>query len=76
MNQIKTMTVNQSKRKRGNTNLITCRGEPAKLATAYKYLRVMFTNDSNIDLKITDRVKKVTTIYYALKRTIYGKKQK
>lgn len=53
--------------------LITCRREPVELVKTYEYLGIMFINSGKIELEITNRVKRVTKMYYALNnKTIFG----
>ena len=69
----KTMIVNN--KTEDEVREIDINGKNLEKVTAYEYLGSVISEDGKIDLDIANRINKSVKIYYALNKTVFGKRE-
>ncbi|KAI4461171.1 reverse transcriptase (rna-dependent dna polymerase) [Holotrichia oblita] len=75
INSKKCITMIINKRGKDSNETIQIGGKQLERVSTYEYLGSIITEDGRMDMDINNRIKKTNKIYYALNKTIIGKKE-
>lgn len=75
INESKTKTMQIQRNNGNNTQDFTCKGKKLESVTNFEYLGTIISSDGRIEPEIANKIKKATNIYYAINRTLLGKKE-